>query len=141
MGRKMTAKTPAETERQEIFDQTAERLAEVATRFVTVLGHTPTEGAMVAIHVDDPEWTELAEILMPGIDWQPFRDRGAKPIAQGSVMWGTVEVICARAPDIAVILTEAPPEGHLYALVMAGGGVAVYAVPYRPMRVALPGSN
>lgn len=122
--------TPAEQERHEIFDQCSDRLTKMAERFVHVKQHHPSEGAMIAIHVDDPTWTELVELLMPGYDWQPYSDRGERPVARGSVMWGTVEVICSAVPDIAMILKKAPPSGHMYTLILAGGGVSVYAVPY-----------
>jgi hypothetical protein len=124
--------TPDE-KRQEIFDESAVRLSEMAYRAINVLGLDPSEVATVAINVDDPAWTDLAEKLMPGHDWQSYRDRGELPIARGSVMWGAAEYICTVCPALSMALETAPPEGHLYAFVMDGGGASLFVVPYTGM--------
>ena len=41
------------------------------------------EWAIVILNVDDPNGGPLAEVLMPGADWQPYRDRGETPYARG----------------------------------------------------------
>ena len=74
------------------------------------------------------------EVLMPNHDWQRYRDRGETPLANGSVLWSTVEYICRCAPDVNIVLTKAPPDGHVYAFVMAAGGVSVYVVPHTGIR-------
>lgn len=117
--------------RQEIFDNSAQSLAEKAYRAVHVLGNDPSEIVTVAIHVDDPEWTFLVDALMPGQDWQQFRDRGEKPVARGSARAeGVCEMLSELVPDLAEPIAAGPPEGHLFAFVMDGGGASIYAVPY-----------
>ena len=116
--------------RQELFEDSVPRLAEMADRAVSVLRLSPSEVAMVVIDVDDASWTPLAEKLMPGHDWQQYRDREEVPVARGSVMWSTVEVICTICPGVSVALDAPPPDGHLYAFVLGGGGASLFAVPY-----------
>lgn len=38
---------------------------------------------IVVINVDDPNGGLIADALMPGHDWQAYRDRGELPIARG----------------------------------------------------------
>lgn len=117
--------------RQEIFDDSAQRLSDMAYRAIHELGKNPEDIVMVAIHVDDPEWTFVADALMPGCDWQPLRDRGEKPIARGSAMAdGICEMLSELVPDLAETIAAGPPDRHLFAFVMDGGGASVYAVPY-----------
>lgn len=116
--------------RHEIFEGSAERLSEMATRAIHTLKCDPNNTAMVAIHVDDPAWADLAEALMPGHDWQQYRDRGELPIARGTVTWTTVAFICAAVPALNPALSTPPPDKHLYAFVMASGGASLYSVPY-----------
>ena len=48
----------------------------------------------VLLDVDDPRGAALAAVLMPGHDWQPYRDRGEKPLARGLAMLsGMVSVL------------------------------------------------
>jgi hypothetical protein len=46
-------------------------------------GDDPREVVITLINVDDPHGGPLADILMPGVDWQQFRDRGETPYARG----------------------------------------------------------
>lgn len=121
--------------RQVIFDDCAQRLADMAYRAINVLKKDPGDIVTVAIHVDDPAWTDLAEHLMPGTDWQAFRDRGEKPVARGTTTGGVMEYIAKVCPDICEAIMAGPPEGYLFAFVMDGGGASVYTVPYTPMIV------
>lgn len=47
------------------------------------LGRTPTELVIVLLNVDDGNGRALADVLMPGFDWQAIRDRGEVPFARG----------------------------------------------------------
>ena len=47
---------------------------------------SPTAVVIVLLNVDDPYGGILAEALMPGHNWQQFRDRGEVPYARGLVM-------------------------------------------------------
>lgn len=121
---------PGDKERDSLFYSNVDRLSELAARAVMILEKNPAEVAVVAIDVDDPEWTHLVRELMPGTNWDTFRDQGLMPVARGSVGWGTVEYICFVCPDVNGLLEREATPGHLYALVLARGGVSVYEVSY-----------
>ena len=53
------------------------------TRRIRDLQKDPAEVTIVLLNVDDPRGGPLADILMPGQDWQAFRDRGEVPFARG----------------------------------------------------------
>lgn len=64
---------------RQLFEMNAERVAHFRER---ARAHaTPT--AIVLINVDDVHGGPMADALMPGTDWQPFRDRGELPLARG----------------------------------------------------------
>lgn len=46
----------------------------------------PKSFVITLINVDAPYGGELAEAIMPGYDWQQFRDKGEAPFARGLVM-------------------------------------------------------
>jgi len=123
-------RTPGEEERDRMFYLNYDFLSHKAYRAVSVLNMSPSEVAVVVINVDDEAWTELANILTPGKDWQKYRDRGEIPISRGSVTWETVELVCSVVPGIDKVLKMKPSDGHLYALVLAAGGASVYEVPF-----------
>ena len=90
-------------------------------------GMPENEFMLVCIDVDDPAWTGLADRLMPGEDWQHYRDRGEKPVARGSVMRnGISEYLSEVVPGIAPALLEGPGEGAVHVVVMAEGGASIY---------------
>lgn len=120
----------AATYRHEFYKANYGNLVDKAYRAINELKIEPSEAAVVAIDVDDPDWSDLANQLMPGEDWQATRDAGMRPVARGSVTWEVVEYIKAVAPSIAEGIEGPPKEGHLYAFIMAAGGVSVYEVPY-----------
>jgi len=131
----MTDVSPPEMARDEIFNVNARRLAHKARRAVVMLGKDPSEVVTVAISVDDPAWTDLAEALMPDEDWQPYRDRGELPLARGTANKAVLEYVASVVPSLAKALSNPAPEGHVYALVMAGGGASAYVVPWnKPLR-------
>jgi len=47
------------------------------------LGMTPDQAVIVLLNVDDVHGGPLAEILMPGHNWQEIRDQGEVPFARG----------------------------------------------------------
>jgi hypothetical protein len=53
------------------------------TRRIRDLQKDPMEVTIVLLNVDDPLGGQVADILMPGHDWQAFRDRGEVPFARG----------------------------------------------------------
>jgi hypothetical protein len=50
---------------------------------ITELGHSPEFAVITLINVDDPNGQPIAEMLMPGNNWQALRDRGEVPFARG----------------------------------------------------------
>ena len=64
------------------FELNAERVEHFKRR-VEERGDPPDGVVIVLLNVDDPYGGALAEILMPGHDWQAYRDRGEVPFARG----------------------------------------------------------
>lgn len=64
------------------LEMNADRVAHFKRR-VAELGRLPTEVVIVVLAVDDKFGGALAKILMPGHDWQAYRDRGEVPFARG----------------------------------------------------------
>jgi len=116
--------------RHEFYKSNYDSLEKKAYRAIHVLKFKPEEVALVAIDVDDPDWRQFADHLMPGEDWDKTRAQGLKPVARGTVTNDIVEYIKTVCPDIAEGVSQPPNEGFLYCFVMAAGGVAVYEVPY-----------
>lgn len=65
-----------------VYDLNADRVEHFKRR-IGELGKSPRDVVIVLIHVDDVHGRDLAESLMPGADWQPYRDRGERPYARG----------------------------------------------------------
>ncbi len=60
-------------------------------------GDSPADVMIILINVDDrAECKMMADALMPGMNWQPIRDRGETPYARG---------LCGR-PGIQEVLEE-----------------------------------
>jgi hypothetical protein len=53
------------------------------TRRIMELGKDPADVSIVLLNVDDPLGGPIADSLMPGHDWQQYRDRGEVPFARG----------------------------------------------------------
>lgn len=60
----------------------ADRVAHFKRRLAE-LGMSATDAVIVLLNVDDVNGGPLADILMPGANWQQFRDRGEVPFARG----------------------------------------------------------
>ena len=85
---------------------------------------------MVCIDVDDPDWTDLVNNLMPGHDWDTIRRAGLKPVALG----------IALRPEMQRMMTECVPstangfqerfvgDDAFLVGVFACGGASVYRV-------------
>lgn len=55
-------------------------------RRLTERGLTADKAVIILLNVDDSNGGELANILMPGFNWQEIRDRGEVPFARGLAM-------------------------------------------------------
>jgi hypothetical protein len=65
-----------------LFEINAERVRHFRQR-AKDRGLTADDVVVALLAVDDPHGGQLAEVLMPGFDWQSIRDRGEVPIARG----------------------------------------------------------
>jgi hypothetical protein len=65
-----------------VLSANAERVEHFERRMVE-RGDDPTKVVIVVLDVDDVHGAALADALMPGHDWQAYRDRGERPIARG----------------------------------------------------------
>jgi hypothetical protein len=74
--------TIAEYECKTLLERQRERVAHFARRLVE-RGDDPALVAIVVLCVDDENGAMIAEILMPGHDWDAIRARGEIPCARG----------------------------------------------------------
>lgn len=65
-----------------LFDLNADRVHHFVARMHD-REDNPAEVCITLINVDDPHGALIADKLMPGHDWQAYRDRGEVPIARG----------------------------------------------------------
>lgn len=122
--------TPPE-KRNAIAQANYVRLVEIAQRSFYERKLSRDQFVMVCIQVDDTRWRYIVDQLMPNTtdaDWQKYRDRGEEPMARGSAMFPICEVLAEELPDIADVLMEIPPEGHVKCIVLAEGGGTVYNI-------------
>lgn len=63
----------------------ADRVAHFKQRLAD-RGMTASDAVIVLLNVDDVHGGPLAEVLMPGHNWQEIRDRGEIPFARGLAM-------------------------------------------------------
>jgi hypothetical protein len=75
-----------------LFDMNQERVAHFKRRMAEK-NLSASEVVIVLINVDDVHGRDLAEVLMPGADWQAIRDRGEMPVARGLVSRKPIEEI------------------------------------------------
>jgi hypothetical protein len=74
------------------FAENADRIEHFERR-ITELGQTAAVLVIVVVAVDDPLGRPLADALMPGHDWQAFRDRGEIPFARGLAARDGIEAV------------------------------------------------
>lgn len=103
-----------------LVDANTERIEHFKRRVVE-LKLSPEDVVITLINVDDACGRVLADLLMPGMDWQPFRDRGEIPVARG----------LASRPGVAAFLEQIDQEAanklHAWkglAIVVVDRGVA-----------------
>lgn len=100
-----------------LFATNRDRLSHFAQRIVD-LDQSPADWMIVLIHVDDPSGLGrcMADVLMPGADWDAYRNRGEHPLARG----------LAGRKGIMLMLSEMAPKAALALSLIEG--VAVLAV-------------
>lgn len=114
--------------RREMVEQSAERLRQMARRAAYERGLSRDKFVMVCIQVDDPRWRYIVDQLMPGADWQRYRDRGEEPVARGSVTFAICEEIGEHLPDLVDALMEVPAEGYVKLIALGWDGATVYDI-------------
>ncbi len=118
--------TDADVVRNELFQQNIPALARLMKSAISK-GKTPEDVMLVCIHVDDEPWTELADHLMPGHDWQQYRDLGQKPIARGSVeRAGMEDILSVSVPGVFPAFAKELPPNSMFVAVMDAGGASVF---------------
>ena len=123
---------PDEEARDILFHSNRERLEQLAWRAIQ-RGLSPSQFITVLIDVDDPAWKEVVDNLMPGQNWQQYRDQGQKPLARGTVTGDFVSILSKVVPAIAPALDpNRMPSGLVKAVIMGNGGASVYVIEPTP---------
>lgn len=77
---------------------------------------------VICVDVDDATWRTMVDFLMPGADWQQYRDQGLKPVARGVVNRESIEAIAKEAyPAVFGFDVDSP------IAVFSAGGVSVFS--------------
>lgn len=115
--------------RHAIFLQCVDRLRHFAYRAMSDHGLANDKFIVVCIAVDS-SWRWLVDILIPGGDWQRYRDRGEKPVARGCVSFNENfrRIIFAELPELEACLSERPREGTVNCIVLDDSGGTVYEI-------------
>ncbi|NTW13812.1 MAG: hypothetical protein HGA31_02145 [Candidatus Moranbacteria bacterium] len=113
--------------RHAMVEDSIERLRHFAYRAKHVRGLSNEQAVVVCIQVDS-HWRPLVDALMPGEDWQRFRDMGQEPIARGTAFFPICEDIAKLLPDIAESLLEKPEDGRYKCIALDEGGCTVYEI-------------
>lgn len=125
--------TPSEKAREILFELNKERLEQMAYNAIHIKHLRPDQIIMVAIDVDDPTWKQEVDFLMPGHDWQQYRDRGEEPIvARGSVNAAFGEYLSKVVPALAPAFAQPVPKGLVRAVIMGSKGASVYHIIPHP---------
>lgn len=103
------------------------RLEQLAHRAMYIRQLRNDEFVVVCIKVDSPS-RDIVDILMPNADWQPFRDRGQEPIAQGTTTFGLCRLVAQRHPELALVLLEKPADGKAKCIALDEGGCSIYEI-------------
>jgi len=117
----------SELERHNLFELNVVRLAQLAYKGLN-RGMKPDEFAVICIDVDDPTWTDEVEVLMPGHDWQQYRDHGEKPIARGNVSAEFCRYIGRIVPGISKELLKDVSRDRIQVIVLGSGGASLYCI-------------
>lgn len=96
------AKAVAKHNCKNTFDAHADRVIHFFNRVVE-LGLNSQNTVIVIANVDDPLGSILADVLMPGFNWNEIRQRGEIPFARGlAVRDGVIEFVKKVDPEIVI---------------------------------------
>lgn len=88
------------------YDLNKDRVAHFVRR-IAERGQSVRDVVIVILNVDDDNGGRLADILMPGHDWQAYRDRGEVPFARGLAMRdGIQDLLDGLDPEAGTKLRE-----------------------------------
>jgi hypothetical protein len=109
-----------------LFEANLDRVEHFVRR-IAERGHDPADVVIVVIDVDEPSGAGavLTDELMPGHDWQAYRDRGEVPIARGLATRGGIQSFLDVLDGEAAGLLRRW-EG-IAVVVVTGGMASVYA--------------
>ena len=117
--------SPAAQERHLFALANWSRLQHFVYRALNVRGKRNDEEVVVCIKVDS-RWRYLVDMLMPGADWQQYRNQGQELVARGCASFGTCKHLAEKLPDVASVLMEVPEAGKMKCVVLDDGGCTVY---------------
>ena len=103
----------------------SERVEHFARRIVE-RGDDASEVVIAVLNVNDPHGAEIADMLMPGHDWQSIRDRGETPVARGLASVALVDLAEAITKGSRAAFDAIDHTTHA-AVVVVDCGVAVVA--------------
>lgn len=122
--------SPAAARRHEMVSQSMDRLQHLAYRSLHIRGQMNDEFVIVCIEVDS-RWRGLVDKLMPNANWQPYRDAGQEPVAQGAVTVEVCALIAEECPEVIPALKtlsrELPPQ-KANCVALDEGGCTVYEI-------------
>lgn len=87
---------------------------------------SPKQVVITLINVDDPHGGQIADMLMPGHDWQTYRDRGEIPIARGLADRESIRAVLALFDEEAATKLQ---RNESVAIVVVDRGVAEIFTP------------
>ena len=106
--------------RSEFYNmQDRDRMTQLFERATQKTAEAGEQQCVVCIDVDDPAWTQLVDMLMPGFDWDEIRARGERPVARGVVPIGPI----AQVVDQFYPAAGEVPLNRVSLFVFAAGGV------------------
>lgn len=109
-------------EREQFYRLNKDRLMQLAVRARQRTSEMGEEQCVVCIDVDDPRWTPLVDMLMPGHDWDSYRARGEKPVARGVVPCEPIESV---VEDMYPAAGKFHTNGITNVVVFAAGGATI----------------
>ncbi|MFA6458978.1 MAG: hypothetical protein WCV79_01090 [Candidatus Paceibacterota bacterium] len=77
------------------LEQNADRVQHFKNR-IRERGLSAEQVLIVLLNVDDPHGGPIAELLMPGHNWQEYRDKGEVPFARGLAQRSGIEEIIGK---------------------------------------------
>lgn len=105
-----------------------DRVEHFARRIVE-RGDDPAEVVITVINVDDQNGGEIADMVMPGFNWQPIRDRGETPVARGLASVSLVDVAEEITKGSRASFDAINHTTHAAVVVIDGGVAIVSGVP------------